>query len=80
MVPIGENRMNQEKLFKEKIDSRAVLYSLGANDECYTPAYGVTPVLKFIPGGVPPAGDVTRSAPMGRRSFLLCRLPLQVEP
>lgn len=27
--------------------------------------------------GVPPAGDVTRSAPLGRRSFLLCP-PLRV--
>ena len=27
-------------------------------------------------GGVPPAGDVTHSAPLGRRSFLLCPPPL----
>lgn len=27
--------------------------------------------------GVPPAGDVTHSAPLGRRSFLLCP-PLRV--
>jgi len=26
-----------------------VLYSTGKNDECYTPAYGVTPILKYIP-------------------------------
>jgi len=25
------------------------LYSTGNNDECYTPAYGVTPILKYIP-------------------------------
>ena len=25
------------------------MYSAGANDECYTPAYGVTPILKYIP-------------------------------
>lgn len=31
------------------IDSRAVLYSDGNNDECLTPAYGVTPILKYIP-------------------------------
>lgn len=31
------------------IDSRAVLYSVGNNDECYTPAYGVRPILKYIP-------------------------------
>ena len=28
-------------------------------------------------GGVPPAGDVTHSAPLGLRSFLLCP-PLRV--
>lgn len=31
------------------IDSQKVLYSAGANDECYTPAYGVRPILKYIP-------------------------------
>ena len=31
------------------IDSQAVLYSAGNNDECYTPAYGVRPILKYIP-------------------------------
>lgn len=31
------------------IDSGKVLYSAGANDECYTPAYGVVPILKYIP-------------------------------
>ena len=25
------------------------MYSTGNNDECYTPAYGVTPILKYIP-------------------------------
>ena len=25
------------------------MYSAGANDECYTPAYGVKPILKYIP-------------------------------
>ena len=24
-------------------------YSVGNNDECYTPAYGVTPIVKYIP-------------------------------
>lgn len=32
-----------------KIDSRKVLYSQGKNDECYTPAYGVAPIVKYIP-------------------------------
>ena len=27
----------------------SVLYSKGKNDECYTPDYGVTPILKYIP-------------------------------
>lgn len=31
------------------IDSKAVLYSAGNNDECYTPDYGVRPILKYIP-------------------------------
>jgi len=26
-----------------------VLYSKGKNDECYTPDYGVKPILKYIP-------------------------------
>lgn len=30
------------------IDSKKVLYSQGNNDECYTPSYGVTPMLKHI--------------------------------
>jgi hypothetical protein len=25
------------------------MYSRGKNDECYTPAYGVTPIIKYIP-------------------------------
>ena len=31
------------------MNSKKVLYSKGKNDECYTPAYGVTPILKYIP-------------------------------
>lgn len=33
------------------IDSKRVLYSPGSNDECLTPAYGVKPILEFIPRG-----------------------------
>ena len=33
------------------IDSKAVLYSAGKNDECYTPDYGVRPILEYIPEG-----------------------------
>jgi len=29
--------------------SRDVLFSSGKNDECYTPDYGVSPILEFIP-------------------------------
>ena len=29
--------------------SKDILYSKGKNDECYTPAYGVKPILKYIP-------------------------------
>ena len=31
------------------IDSGKLMYSGGNNDECYTPDYGVTPILKYIP-------------------------------
>ena len=31
--------------------SSGILYSAGANDECFTPAYGVEPILKYIPKG-----------------------------
>lgn len=33
------------------INSKEVLYSIGGNDECYTPPYGVEPILEFIPKG-----------------------------
>ena len=33
------------------IDSQKVLYSKVTNDECMTPAYAVTPILKYIPVG-----------------------------
>jgi hypothetical protein len=31
------------------IDSKKVMFSSGGGDEAYTPAYGVTPILKYIP-------------------------------
>ena len=31
------------------MDSGEILYSAGNNDECYTPDYGVEPILKYIP-------------------------------
>ena len=31
------------------IDSQKVLYSAGNNNECYTPSYGVKPILQYIP-------------------------------
>ena len=31
------------------MNSRKILYSKGKNDECYTPEYGVYPILKYIP-------------------------------
>jgi len=31
------------------MDSKELMYSGGNNDECYTPNYGVTPILKYIP-------------------------------
>jgi hypothetical protein len=35
-----------------KLDSGKLMYSEGNNDECYTPDYGVAPILKYIPEGV----------------------------
>lgn len=32
-------------------DSKKILYSDGNNDECFTPAYGVKPIIKYIPAG-----------------------------
>jgi len=32
-----------------RIDSQCILYSRGKNDEVYTPAYAVTPILRYIP-------------------------------
>ena len=29
--------------------SKEILYSLGKNDECYTPRYGVLPIIKYLP-------------------------------
>lgn len=29
--------------------TRDILYSKGANDECYTPDYGVRPIIKYLP-------------------------------
>ena len=31
------------------IDSKDILYSQGNNDECYTPDYGVAPIIKYVP-------------------------------
>lgn len=31
------------------IDSKTIMFSEGKNDECYTPDYGVKPILKYIP-------------------------------
>ena len=30
------------------LDSGKLMYLSGNNDECYTPAYGVKPILKYI--------------------------------
>ena len=34
---------------KFMLDSGKLMYSKGNNDECYTPHYAVTPILKYIP-------------------------------
>ena len=33
------------------MESKDILYSKGKNDECYTPSYGVEPILKYIKKG-----------------------------
>ena len=33
----------------KEIDSQTILYSVGKNDECLTPDYGVKPIIKYIP-------------------------------
>ena len=33
------------------INNNMAMYSKGKNDECYTPGYGVTPILEYIPNG-----------------------------
>ena len=33
----------------QELDSGRLMYSGGNNDECYTPDYGVKPILKYIP-------------------------------
>ena len=35
----------------KELDSGKLMYSVGNNDECYTPDYGVKPILKYIPEG-----------------------------
>ena len=34
---------------KKDLDSAKLMFSDGGNDECYTPDYGVKPILEFIP-------------------------------
>ena len=36
---------------KPSLKSADILFSQGANDECYTPKNGVLPILKYIPEG-----------------------------
>jgi hypothetical protein len=43
--------MGDEKRAGPGPGSAQVLYSPGANDECFTPEYGVRPVLQYIPQG-----------------------------
>ena len=33
----------------KEINSQTILYSVGKNDECLTPDYGVKPIIKYIP-------------------------------
>ena len=35
----------------KELDSGKLMYSVGNNDECYTPDYAVVPILKYIPKG-----------------------------
>lgn len=33
----------------EKLNKKDILYSKGKNNECYTPQYGVLPIIKYLP-------------------------------
>ena len=50
-TPELELQYHKKRLEKmvSKLDSGKLLYSEGNNDECYTPHYGVIPILKYIP-------------------------------
>ena len=49
MEHAGENCRDERG--KMTIDSQAILYPKGRNDECYTPRYGVEPIIKYLPEG-----------------------------
>lgn len=38
-----------EHAMKQMNNSQTILYKVSGNDEAYTPAYAVTPILKYIP-------------------------------
>ena len=44
-----DRSLNVHLLLNVMINSKEVLYSKGNNDECMTPDYGVSPIIKYIP-------------------------------
>jgi len=44
-----ESPLKKSNNMESTFSSGKLMYSSGNNDECYTPAYGVTPILKYIP-------------------------------
>ncbi len=38
-------------MLNQSLGSKKLMYSSGNNDECYTPKYGVVPILEYIPEG-----------------------------
>jgi len=45
------NESSENNKGDNTLSSKSLMYTKGNNDECYTPDYGVTPILQFIPEG-----------------------------
>ena len=43
------DKTEENKEGKERLTVKGLMYTKGSNDECYTPDYGVEPILEYIP-------------------------------
>ena len=48
----GKTLLKSKKKRGKTMTSKDILFCAGRNDECYTPAYAVFPILKYIPEGL----------------------------